>query len=102
MGEVISSTGRKISVAQYEKYYLEEHVRHSNALHSHTKEGKKYMVGPLARLNLNHEQLGSKAQVLADGTENEMPIRNPFKALFARSLGIGRGLRRGDPIDKRV
>jgi coenzyme F420-reducing hydrogenase alpha subunit len=87
-GEVVSSTGQKISVAEYEKYYLEEHVPHSNSLHSHTRDGKKYMVGPLARLNLNSEQLGPAAQSLMKELKIKTPIHNPFKALLARSLEL--------------
>ena len=56
-GEVWSSSGRKLSISEYENGYLEQHVRRSNALHSHTVDGNTYLVGPLARLNLNHEQL---------------------------------------------
>jgi coenzyme F420-reducing hydrogenase alpha subunit len=87
-GEVVSSSGQKVSVAEYEKFYLEEHVRHSNSLHSHTREGKKYMVGPLARLNLNSEQLGPAAQSLMKELKIKIPIHNPFKALVARSLEL--------------
>ena len=51
-GDIWSSNGRKLSTADYEKGYLEEHVKHSNALHGHTVDGNTYLVGPLARLNL--------------------------------------------------
>ena len=61
-GEVLSSSGKRLPVADFETAYLETHVRHSNALHGHTKAGGTYLVGPLARLNLNHEQLGAIAQ----------------------------------------
>ena len=56
-GEVWSSKGSQLAGGEYETRYIEEHVQHSNALHGHTKEGGHYLVGPLARLNLNHEQL---------------------------------------------
>src|SRR5512138_218817 len=56
-GDVWSSKGRKLSTAEYEKGYLEEHIQHSNALHGRTVDGKTYLVGPVSRLNLNHEQL---------------------------------------------
>jgi sulfhydrogenase subunit alpha len=87
-GDVVSSTGRTVTVAEYEKYYLEEHVRHSNSLHSHTREGAKYMVGPLARLNLNSAQLGASAQSLMRELKIKPPIHNPFKALLARTLEL--------------
>ncbi len=87
-GSVVSSNGREIPVTDYEKYYLEEHVRHSNSLHSRGKEGKSYMVGPLARLNLNHSQLGDASQSLLKELKIQFPIRNPFKALFARAIEL--------------
>jgi sulfhydrogenase subunit alpha len=87
-GNVVSSSGVNIPVQEYEKYYLEEHVRHSNSLHSHTSKGGNYMVGPLARLNLNHSQLGGTAQSLLEELKIRFPIRNPFRALFARSVEL--------------
>ena len=63
-GDVWSSKGNKVSIADYETRYIEEHVKHSNALHGHTMDGNTYLVGPLARLNLNHEQLSPAAQTL--------------------------------------
>ncbi len=56
-GDIWSSKGRKLAISEYEKGYIEEHVQRSNALHGHTIDGNTYLVGPLARLNLNHEQL---------------------------------------------
>ena len=61
-GEVWSSKGSHLSVSEYETRYIEEHVKHSNALHSRTEDGGHYLVGPLARLNLNHDQLMPLAQ----------------------------------------
>jgi coenzyme F420-reducing hydrogenase alpha subunit len=85
-GEVLSSQGRKLPAALFEKAYIEEHVPHSNALHAKTMDGKTYMVGPLARLNLNHDQLGDKAKAVLAASGMKLPIRNPFKALFARCV----------------
>jgi sulfhydrogenase subunit alpha len=87
-GGVASSAGREIPVADFEKYYLEEHIPHSTSLHSHGKEGKSYMVGPLARLNLNHAQLNDRCQSLLKELKIQFPIRNPFKALFARAIEL--------------
>ena len=68
--------------------YLEEHVRHSNALHNHTPEGKAYMVGPLARLNLNHARLHDKAARALKASGVKLPLRNPFMAFFARAIEL--------------
>jgi coenzyme F420-reducing hydrogenase alpha subunit len=87
-GDVVSSGGRRIPIAQFAQTYLEEHVRHSNALHNHTPEGKSYMVGPLARLNNNHARLHTKAAGALKATGIKLPIRNPFMALFARAVEL--------------
>jgi sulfhydrogenase subunit alpha len=87
-GEVWSSCGRRLPVDQYERVYLEEHVPHSNALHSYTREGTAYLVGPLARLNLNADQLGSTARKVMDEIGLQLPLTNPYKSLIARAIEL--------------
>lgn len=87
-GDILSSTGKQVTVLEFAENYLESHVRHSNALHSHTAEGLTYIVGPLARLNINHEQLGPEAQQILEETGVELPINNPYKMLLARSVEL--------------
>ncbi len=87
-GEIWSSRGSKLSVSDYETRYLEEHVRHSNALHGHTKEGGNYIVGPLARLNLNHQQLLPAAKKALQESGIKLPLTNPYKSLIARAIEL--------------
>lgn len=87
-GDVLSSNGRKLSIAEYENGYIEEHVKHSNALHSHTVDGNTYLVGPLARLNLNHEQLMPNAKKALADSGIELPLKNPYKSLIARAIEL--------------
>jgi len=87
-GDVWSSNGRKLSTAEYEKGYIEEHVKHSNALHGHTVDGNTYLVGPLARLNLNHEQLLPIAHKAMEEANIKLPIKNPYKSLIARAVEL--------------
>ena len=87
-GEVWSSNGRKLSIAEYENGYIEEHVKHSNALHSHTVDGDTYLVGPLARLNLNHEQLMPNAKKALADSGIQLPLKNPYKSLIARAIEL--------------
>ncbi len=87
-GEVWSSKGRKLSIAEYEKGYIEEHVQRSNALHGHTVDGKTYLVGPLARLNLNREQLLPAAQKALKDSKVRLPLKNPYKSLIARAVEL--------------
>ncbi len=87
-GDVWSSKGRKLSVADYETTYIEKHVERSNALHSQTVDGTTYLVGPLARLDLNHEQLLPAAQKALKDANIKLPIRNPYKSLIARAVEL--------------
>jgi coenzyme F420-reducing hydrogenase alpha subunit len=87
-GEIWSSAGRRLSIAEYETGYIERHVRHSNALHSETIDGNYYLVGPLARLNLNHAQLLPAAQDALRQSGLELPLRNPYKSLLARAIEL--------------
>jgi sulfhydrogenase subunit alpha len=86
-GTVRSSRGLNIPIEAYELHFNEEHVAHSNALHSrYIETGGTYLVGPLARLNLNFDQLLPEVQALAREIGVTLPLRNPFMSLIARCL----------------
>jgi coenzyme F420-reducing hydrogenase alpha subunit len=87
-GEVKSSKRDLIPLERFERVYLESHVRHSTALHSHAADGKTYFVGPLARINLNYNQLRPIAREAAAEAGVELPLRNPFKGLLARAIEL--------------
>jgi sulfhydrogenase subunit alpha len=87
-GDVWSSKGSKLSANEFESRYIEKHVRHSNALHGHTLEGGCYLVGPLARLNLNHEQLMPEARKVLQENKIKLPLANPYKSLIARAIEL--------------
>ncbi len=87
-GDIWSSRGRKLSVADYEKGYIEQHEQRSNALHGHTIDGGIYLVGPLARLSLNHEQLLPAAQQALKSAKVKLPLKNPYKSLIARAIEL--------------
>lgn len=87
-GEILSSKGRNLTITEYENGYIEEHVKHSNALHSHTVDGSTYLVGPLARINLNHGQLSPMAKQALIDAGVELPLRNPYKSLLARAIEL--------------
>ena len=87
-GDVLSSTGHRVPVNQFETLYLESHVPQSTALHSHTVDGNPYFVGPLARLNLNYDQLRPVARQAAQAIGVELPLKNPYKSLIARAIEL--------------
>lgn len=84
-GRIVAGTGLDISVDEFERHFSEHQVSYSNALHC-TLQGAAYLVGPLARVNLNHDRLPRAVrQVLAD-TGLSLPLRNPFHGIVARSI----------------
>jgi len=85
-GNLVSSNGLNIPIKDYEENFIEEHVAHSNALHARTKDGRTYITGPMARLNLNFDRLSSSARKAAKQAGLRPPCRNPFKSIIARSV----------------
>lgn len=84
-GQIVASSGLQISAIEFEHHFVEHQVSYSNALHC-TLHGSSYLVGPLARLNLNWERLTPLArQTLAD-TGLALPLHNPFQGIVARSV----------------
>ena len=87
-GRIVSNRGLDIAVGDYEDHFLEEHVEHSNALHSVLKQQRPYFVGPMARYNLNFDRLSSLAQEAAREAGLTPVCRNPFKSIIIRSVEI--------------
>jgi len=87
-GRIVASTGLDIPVQEYEAYFQEEQVPHANALHSLLKGVGPYMVGPLARFNLNFDRLSPLAREAAREVGLTPPCRNPFRSIVVRCLEI--------------
>jgi len=85
-GNLVSSNGLNIPIKDYEENFIEEHVAHSNSLHSHMKNGRTYITGPMARLNLNFDKLSPSARKAAKQAGLKPPCRNPFKSIIARGV----------------
>jgi len=86
-GQIVSSNGLQISATEFERHFAEQQVSYSNALHC-TLHGSPYLVGPLARLNFNHDHLSPLARQILAGTGLTLPLRNPFHGIIARSVEI--------------
>ncbi|MEK7270661.1 MAG: nickel-dependent hydrogenase large subunit, partial [Planctomycetota bacterium] len=83
-GRIVSSKGLDIDVCDYDRYFAEEHVQRSNALHSRVKGRGAYLTGPLARFNLNFERLSPDVQKAARQAKIPVPCLNPFKSILVR------------------
>jgi coenzyme F420-reducing hydrogenase alpha subunit len=84
-GRLASDRGLDAPIAGFETRFAEHQVPHSTALHC-LHDGKPYLVGPLARLNLNADRLPSATKSLLAETGLRLPSRNLYHAVVARAL----------------
>ena len=87
-GRLVSNKGLDIAVSEYDDHFVEEHVPYTNALHSVLKERGVYLVGPLARYNVNFDKLSPLAQQAARDAGLGPVCLNPFKSIIVRSVEI--------------
>jgi sulfhydrogenase subunit alpha len=86
-GRLVSSAGLDIAIEEFEQHFEERHVPHSTALHC-LLHGEDYLVGPLARLNLNLDRLPAPVREAAQATGIRWPSANPFHGIVARAVEI--------------
>ena len=87
-GRLISNRGLNLDAAEYEDYFIEQHVKHSNALHSIIRGRGSYLVGPLARFNLNFDQLPAIAREAASSVGMKPPVLNAFRSIVVRAIEL--------------
>ena len=87
-GRLISNKGLDIDASEYEDHFFEQHVKHSNALQSQLRKRGSYMVGPLARFNLNYDKLPESARQAAAACGLKVPCLNPFRSIVVRAVEL--------------
>lgn len=87
-GRLVSNRGGNIDAAEYEDHFIEQHVKYSNALHSVLRGRGSYLVGPMARFNLNFDKLPEVAQQAARDIKLSPPVRNPFRSIIVRAIEL--------------
>ncbi len=102
LGRIRSNKGLDVDQERFGDAIEERQVPHSNALHSVLKGRDAYLVGPLARLNLNAEKLHPRARELLPQVRrslgHDLPWRNNFLSLPARALETVHALGRAADI----
>jgi len=86
-GAIGVSDGLRIEADAFDAHFAERHEPHSTALFS-TYHQQPYLVGPLARLNLNHARLPEAVKTLLAEIGLALPSRNLFHSLVARAVEI--------------
>jgi len=85
-GRLVSNKGLDIAIDEFETHVAEEHVPYSNALHTRLIKRSDYLVGPLARFNLNYDKLSPLARDVAKEVGIAPPCRNPFQSIIVRAI----------------
>jgi sulfhydrogenase subunit alpha len=90
LGRIKSNKGLDVDQQAFGEAVEERQVAYSTALFSAIKGRGAYLLGPLARLNLNHQKLHPvAADVLAKvcaAMEKDLPWENSFLSLPARAV----------------
>lgn len=90
-GDVVSNKGLDVPMDLFLGGIREYQVEHSTALHAGIKRDTSlnpYLVGPLARLNLNHEKLPRDIKNVMQESSIELPLSNTQAGIIARSVEI--------------
>ncbi len=96
-GDIAVSDGNLVTAADFDAHFAERHVPHSTALFS-TYHGQPYLVGPLARLNLNADRLPADIRALRAAGRGRIRLAEPQRlpepagARGRDPAGVARGL----------
>jgi sulfhydrogenase subunit alpha len=98
LGRIKSNKGLDVDQMEFDEVIEERQVSHSNALHAVIRQRGAYLVGPLARLNLNADKLHPRAGELlpqvCDAVGKRLPWRSNSLSLLARGLEVVHALAR--------
>ena len=86
-GRIVSNAGLDIDAHNYLDHIHELQVPHSTALHALLQD-KPYLVGPLARINLNLDHLPPELDDLLKDGGITFPSQNMFHSIVARAAEI--------------
>ena len=87
-GRLVSNRGIDVPEEKYRYKIVENQVAHSNAKQSRVKGRGTFMVGPLARVVLNHRQLTPGARRMITKIGLDLGSTDPFMNVKARVIEI--------------
>jgi coenzyme F420-reducing hydrogenase alpha subunit len=86
-GRIVSDRGHAIEAGEFANHFSEHQVPYSTALWS-LLEGQPYLVGPLARINVNFDRLPAAVAEALAATGIPWPSTNMFHSMTARAAEI--------------
>lgn len=90
-GKVLSNKGIDLSMDKFNSIIQEYQVKYSTALYSGIKRDSSvspYFVGPIARLNLNHDKLPDEIKALMNECGIVTPLKNSHMGIIARAVEL--------------
>ncbi|MBU2517337.1 MAG: Ni/Fe hydrogenase subunit alpha [Proteobacteria bacterium] len=87
-GKVVTSAGQNLEPGRFLDSFEEYQVPYSTALHARHRSLGDYLVGPLARFNLNFDELSPLAREAALGAGLRPPVNNPFQSILVRGVEL--------------
>jgi len=88
-GRIVSNDGLDLAAQAWPEAFHEVQVPWSNALQARGSDGLPYLLGPAARLVLDHEQLHPLAREALDASGALESIRrNPYRSIVARAIEL--------------
>jgi sulfhydrogenase subunit alpha len=87
-GTVVTRSGLSFPASGWDEHVIEEHVPHSNALHAHLADGRRYLTGPLARYSLSSQWLSPVASEAAHDAGLGPSCDNPFRSIIVRAVEV--------------
>jgi len=88
-GRIVSSDGLSLAPGAWGEAFHEVQVPWSNALQARGADELPYLLGPAARIVLDHEQLHPLArEALASSGALESIRRNPYRSIVARAIEL--------------
>lgn len=86
-GDVVSSEGLHIPVAKFEQDF-QELQKQREVIKTVEHGGKSYMVGAIARVNVNREKMNTAAYKYLQSLGLEFPDYNPFHNILAQMAEV--------------
>lgn len=87
-GRLRSLGGLDAHEGQYRTYIKESQVDYSWTKQSEVVGKGSFLVGPLARVNINFDQLSHDTRKMAQKIGFKPPVHNPFMSIVARALEV--------------
>ena len=88
-GRIVSTDGIDIASTDWRSEFSEQQVGWSNALQARGRDGRPYLLGPMARVTLDADRLHplAAAALARTGLAAEIAV-NPYRSIVARAVEL--------------